>query len=244
MKSSPLSASAPMPSASVPEDRTAWFDSLAAALRTLVAAEEPLHRLGEDRSKFVALDTARQKAVEARAAVEAIFFPQGRGDIPERRDADSRRSAAMDALAEAERGRARLMAEGAGDAALDEAETAVKRAARVVEREIAAVAALDEKECAARKAALADAWDRFWPANLAVLTDLAASLRAMLDRTEKIRMVFDYVNSTGACPATEYLPYPSSEYMFVPAVIEGHLKDIEKAIWLHGQLAAKRSAAA
>ncbi|MGH6846458.1 MAG: hypothetical protein ACREC0_03150 [Methylocella sp.] len=52
---------------------------------------------------------------------------------------------ATGALAAAEHTRKGLLAEYAGDVALDEAEMAVKRATRVVEREIAAGAALDEK---------------------------------------------------------------------------------------------------
>ncbi|MGH6840426.1 MAG: hypothetical protein ACREDT_16895, partial [Methylocella sp.] len=179
----------PPPSLSIasgvsPANGAALIDELYAALLARAAAEEPLHRLGEDRPKFVALNTARQKAVEARAAVDAIFFPQGRGDIPARRDADSRRAAAIDTLASAERARVRLVAEGAGDAALDEAEAAVKSAARTVEREIAAAVELDERARVAKEAALVAACDEFLPSNRAELTDFASDLRAILGRAK------------------------------------------------------------
>ncbi|MGH6796428.1 MAG: hypothetical protein ACREDD_13785 [Methylocella sp.] len=226
----------------MPDDGATWLKLLYTALKVLDEMIAPLERRGDDRLRFIAYDAARQKASEARAAVDAIFFPLGRGELPDRRDVDSRCAASMDTLAAAEHALARLEAECAPHEAVDEAETMVRHAARSVEREIVAAAALDEKEAAARKAAGRDAWDRFWPPYLALQTELASHLHAVLGLAKKIRRVNDYVHKTGVCPASECLPYPT-EFVVAPAAIEQYLKDLERAIWWHNQLLAKRSAA-
>ncbi|MGQ0444734.1 MAG: hypothetical protein ACT4O2_06330 [Beijerinckiaceae bacterium] len=227
----------------LPSSGATWLDKLDLAIQALAIVGEPFWRLDESRPKGSHLEALRQKMREAHAAAEEIFFGQGRAERPERRDAQ-RLAASKDALASAEKDRAIKLADGESDQILDEAELAVRRAARAVEREIVAAAALDKEEAAARKAALDAAWDRLWPAYLELQNEFTGHLRATLSLAEKIRRINWFVQGTGACPAVECMPGTGDEFFFSPAVIEDYAARVEKAGEWHAFFLAKRSVAA
>ncbi|MGH6842958.1 MAG: hypothetical protein ACREDV_12880 [Methylocella sp.] len=230
----------------LPSSDAAWLDKLDLALEAIsnVFERERLGSLGEDRPKGAALEAAYEKLREARSAAELLFFGEGRVERLERRDADSRRAAAKEALASAEKDRAEKLAAGAGDQELDAAELAVKRAGRGVEREIAAAAALEKQEAAARKAALDAAWDRLWPPYLELQNELIGHLRAAVALNEKLCRINGFVQQTGACPAIECMPWLGDEFFLTLAAVEDHCDRLKKAGERNNLFVTKRSAAA